>query len=179
MLSREQIAHYHTFGYLMLRQLFTPAAAERIYAIGVDLLGEDFVLDQTGCLRVVPGSHLGANPDLLALLRTRNDDPDFAPFGMRPDEIPSVALEIEPGDVVVFTECVLHGAFGGRPGRHQHAINFFSNPATAEQVAEVRGIHENTRFSVRPTERMMQSDRPRIRRMIARLLGLGFEPLKG
>ena len=259
MLTKEQIAHYHTFGFLMLRQLFSAEEAgvmkreaeeifeedrgcqpfsgdtteyvqpffdrrpylfsllddDRIYNIGVDLLGEDFVLDQTegrlrveptswhagepmksgldwikigfyldpltmdtGCLRVVPGSHLRNNPDLFEQLRAKNDAADFRPFGMRPEEIPCVPLEVEPGDIVVFTECVLHSSFGGRAGRHQHAISFFSNPTNEAQTREVRSIHEGTNFSVRPTRRMMNSDRPRVQRMISRLLEFGFEPLK-
>ena len=46
-------------------------------------------------------------------------------------------------------------------------------------MSEVKDMYERTNFSVRPTEKMMRSDRPRIQRMIARRLELGFEPLKG
>ena len=188
---------------------------DRIYGIGVDLLGPDFVLDQTegrlrvgptpwhgstarenglrfikigfyldaltretGCLRVLPGSHLPGTPDLLAPLRTRNDDPAFAPFGLAPAEVPCVALEVVPGDLVVFTEQVLHGAFGGRPGRHQHAVSFFSNPTTEAQIEELKEIYRTTNWSVRPTEDAIDCDRPRLRRMVARLVELGFESLK-
>ena len=188
---------------------------DRIYNIGVDLLGEDFVLDQTegrlrveptpwhagdlspsglhfvkiglyldsltresGCLRVIPGSHRLQKPDLFAPLRERSDEPGFRPFGAAPDEIPCVPLEVEPGDIVVFTECVLHGVFHGRPGRHQHAINFFNNPTTDAQIAELQGIYSRTNWSVRPTETLLKSDRPRIQRMISRLVELGFEPAK-
>ena len=195
--------------------LFSLLDDDRIHGIGVDLLGPDFVLDQTegrlrveptpwhagdrfhsglrwikigfypepltrdsGCLRVVPGSHIPCDPDPLSPLRQTGMDPDFRPFGLAPEEIPHVPLEVEPGDIVVFTECVLHGAFGGRPGRHQHAINFFSNPRTDAQVAEVRDIHDRTRWSVRPTEATLNSKRPRIRRMISRLVELGFEPCR-
>ena len=256
MLTAAQIAHYEAFGFVVLKQLFTPDEAaimkceaeeifaqarggrpfagtqteyvqpfferrpflfsllddDRIYNIGVDLLGEDFVLDQTegrlrveptpwhggglspsglhfvkigfyldpltresGCLRVIPGSHRLQKPDLFAPLRERSDEPGFRPFGTAPDEIPCVPLEVEPGDIVVFTECILHGAFHGRPGRHQHAINFFNNPTTAAQVAELQGIYSSTNWSVRPTEALLKSDRPRIQRMISRLVELGFE----
>ena len=133
---------------------------------------------ETGCLRVIPGSHIRHELDLLAPLRGRNEDPDFRPFGMAPDEIPCVALEVEPGDIVAFTECVLHGAFRGRPGRHQHAINFFNNPTTDAQVEELKELYGRTNWCVRPTEAMIKSDHPRIRRMIARLIELGFEPVK-
>ena len=130
---------------------------------------------ESGCLRVIPGSHRLQKPDLFAPLRQRSDEPDFRPFGTAPDEIPCVPLEVDPGDIVVFTECVLHGAFHGRPGRHQHAINFFNNPTTDAQIAELRGIYRRTNWSVRPTEALLKSERPRLQRMISRLVELGFE----
>ena len=73
----------------------------------------------TGCLRVIPGSHRVGERDPFAQLRKRKDDPGFRPLGLRPEEVPCVPLETEPGDVVVFHEDVVHAAaaFGGRPGR--------------------------------------------------------------
>ena len=194
--------------------LFSLLDDDRIHGIGVDLLGPDFVLDQTeGRLRVEPTAwHAGdpfpqrpaldqdrvlpRDPDPRQRLPARRPriahpvqsrirwrpcvrpawTPDYRPFGLPQEEIPHVPLEVEPGDIVVFTESVLHGAFGGRPGRHQHAINFFSNPRTDAQVAEVREVHDRTRWSVRPTEALLKSGRPRIRRMISKLVELGFEP---
>lgn len=185
---------------------------DRIYGLGEDILGPDFVLDgtegnlhvgdtpwhgsrgqyskvleikiafyvdfltrDTGCLRVVPGSHHDSEPDPYAILRPVHDDPDFRPFGLDPTEIPCVAIETEPGDVVVFTEDILHAAFGGATGRHQHAISFFRNPTTDEQVAYVRGMYERCRFSFHPSESYINSDRPRIRRMVSRLVEWGFD----
>ena len=258
MLTADQIDHFHTFGFLHLRQLFTadevatmkreaeeimsearegqpfdptrtqavqpfferrPFLAQivdddRIYSLGEDFLGPDFVLDgttgslrvgdtgwhgnrgqygtllqiniafyldpltrETGALRVVPGSHRPDEPDPWAILRSRNDDPGFRPFGVRPCEIPSVTLETQPGDVVVFTEDLLHAAFGGVPGRHQHAVSFFKNPQTDEEVAYVRNHYERCLFSFHPTESYINSDRPRVQRMVSRLVELGFETL--
>ena len=207
MLTPQQVAHFETFGFLVLRDVFTPEEMDtierecneimkevrggapfdgterqavqpfferrpftntlmdddRIYSIAEDLLGPDFVLDQsegnlhvgdtewhggtswgilpwikigfhlepltrdTGCLRVIPGSHLIGETDLYAPLTGRMEAGEV--FGMPQSEIPCVALECEPGDLIVFTENALHASFGGRPGRHQHAISFFNpNP---------------------------------------------------
>ena len=116
----------------------TPWHAGDVSGSGLGWIKIGFYLDpltrDTGCLRVVPGSHLRQDPDLFAPLRGRVDDPGFRPFGLPPEEIPCVPIEVEPGDIVVFTECVLHSAFAGLPGRHQHAISFFSNPKTDAQV---------------------------------------------
>ena len=260
MLTPGQIAHFETFGFLLLRQLFTPDEAaimkreaieifdevraskpftgekweqvqpfferrpfsamladdDRVYNIGVDLLGPDFFLNttegslhvgdtawhggpppenavrhvkiafyldpltrETGCLRLIPGSHHPRTPYPFEMLRDSKDaGPDFRPFGMLPSELPSVALECEPGDVVAFKENTLHASFGGAPGRHQHAINFVENPKTDEQMANIKAIAEKRTYSFRPARSYMNSDRPRIRRMVSRLVEWGREPLE-
>ena len=107
--------------------LFSLLDDDRIYDIGVDLCGPDFVLDQTegrlrveptawhagdpfpsglrwikigfypetltrdsGCLRVVPGTHIPRNPDPMAPLRRTGMDPGYRPFGLAQEEIPHV-----------------------------------------------------------------------------------------
>ena len=259
MLTPGQIAHFETFGFLVLRQLFTSEEAtrmrdeaedifeefraanyfdghmweavqpflerrpflstipadDRIYNIGVDLLGPDFILGgtegnlqmgdtpwhggvpkkdhpnhikiafypepltrETGCLRVVPGSHKVGSPDLLSVLRDRDYGAVFMPFGMAPSDVPSFAIESQPGDVVVFTENLLHGSFGGRDGRHQHALGFVANPKTKAEVASVRAKYESMKFSLHPSESNVSSDSPRIRRMVSQLVEWGFETSK-
>ena len=240
MLTSQQIAHFETFGFLVLRQLFnqeegaftgdapeqivpfferrpfmsTVADDDRIYNVAADLLGPDFVListagtlhvgdtswhsgvppwstntqakfnfylepvgRETGCLRVVPGSHHVGSPDLVAELRRQNDSDDFRPFGVAPSEVPSCAIESEPGDVVVFTENVAHASFGGQAGRHRHEIAFMADPKTESQVAVIREMYAKANYSLHPAESYVNSDRPRIRRMVSRLVEWGFEPL--
>jgi len=256
MLTLGQIAHFETFGFLVLKQLFTQEEAtimkreaedifeafrtdnafeghpweavqpfferkpflstipddDRIYKIGVELLGPDFLLAgtegnlqmgdtpwhggipkidhpshikiafypekltrETGCLRIVPGSHNVCSPDRLAVLRDRNYEADFRPFGIMPSDVPSFAIESRPGDVVVFTENVLHASFGGSDGRHQHAVNFMANPKTDTEVASVHAKYENAKYGLHPAESYVNSERPRIKRMVSRLVEWGFE----
>ena len=186
---------------------------DRIYEIGVDLLGPDFILGQTegrsragdtpwhggekyelgtvkinfytgeltkdtGALRFVPGSHKASDPDLYEVLRENNDDPDYWPFGMKPSEIPCYAAESRPGDLVIFTENTLHSSFGGRLGRYQNAINFMENPKTDEQVAHIKSLYKCWKYGLRPAESYVNSDRPRIRGMVSRLVEWGFETSK-
>ena len=133
----------------------------------------------TGSLRVVPGSHRRNSTDLLEPLRHGSSDPELMPFGFRQSEIPSVALELEPGDIAVFTENILHAAFGGHDGRHQHAINFMENPTTEAKERDVRDLYEAANYSLRPSESYVNSDNPRIRRLVAKNLELGFDIMKG
>ena len=133
----------------------------------------------TGSLRVVPGSHRRNSPDLLEPLRHGSDNPELKPFGLQQSEIPSVALGLQQGDLAVFTEHILHAAFGGHDGRHQHAINFMENPTTESKEREVRAFYEVSRYSLRPSESYVNSDNPRIRRMVAKNLELGFDIMKG
>lgn len=261
MLTAGQIAHYETFGFLVLRQLFTPEEAavmrteaediftedrdgapfegldtqfvqpffhrrpflsrvvedDRIYNVGVDLLGADFLLGgtegrlrvgatpwhagreepsgvrhvkfglyldtltkDTGCLRVIPGTQVLGSPDLFDPMRdTRDDEDSFRPFGLSSPDVPCVPLETNPGDVVVFTESVLHGSFEGEPGRHQHAFSFFSNPSNEVELEHVFATYRKTKFSLRPPESFVNSDSPRIRRMVSRMVEWGFDTVKG
>ena len=214
MLTAEQKQHYETFGFLVLRQLFTqqeidvirresdeilrenrqgkPFPGEkrqamipffelsprlqwlieddRIYALGEGLLGPDFILNategnlhvgdtrwhgggpevepvphikialylepntkETGALRFIPGSHKPEFRKLLQPLTAQNEDPTVRPLGVSGPGTPSFAIESQPGDVVIFPETLWHAAFGGLPGRSQHAINFMANPLTDEE----------------------------------------------
>lgn len=260
MLTTEQVAHFQTFGFLVLRKHFTeneisvmkreaeeiydedrdgkPFGGEetqyiqpfferkpylstlvdddRLYSIGEDLLGPDFVListegrlrvgptawhgmvpkedalrtvkiniypdpltRDTGCLRVIPGSHHMASPDMYEPLRALNYRADFRPFGFTPAEVPCVPLEVVPGDVVLFQEYVLHSSFGGGyEGRHQLSTSFYANPTTVEEIKEITDLYSVAKWSAHPSESYLNSEKPRIRRMVSRLVELGFEPLK-
>lgn len=135
----------------------------------------DSATKDTGCLRVIPGSHRHGSPDHFEVLRPRTYDPDFRPFGLAPTDVPCWPLETEPGDVLVFTERLLHGSFGGRPGRHQLAVSFVAHPTTDDQLKQMLAFYAKTKYSYRPAKSYVNSDRPRIRRMVSKLVELGFD----
>lgn len=188
---------------------------DRIYGIGEDLLGPDFVLDgteghrhvgdthwhggqgkkpivhiikiafyldpltkDTGALRLIPGSHTPAFGAKLKEYQGFSHNPDVLPFGIPHEEIPCVAFEPQVGDVAVFTEPCYHASYGGYPGRYQLAVNFFENPTTKEQVEDLWMQYERAHWSFRPLRSHVESDDPRRRRMVARLLELGHETLE-
>ena len=90
-----------------------------------------------------------------------------------------MAMELESGDLAVFTEETLHAAYGGHNGRHQHAISFTENPDTKSKEQDVRDFYKVSTYSLRPSESYVNSDSPRIRRLVAKNLELGFEVMKG
>ena len=136
------------------------------------------LVSSNGCLRIIPGTHRIGNPDLFKDLRTTNKNPKYSPFGLSPSEIPCVALESNPGDVLVFTEKVIHGSFGGSSKRLQICASFFANPTTEEQTSEIISEYKKTKYSLRPSESYIKSDNRRIRRMVSKLVELGFETSK-
>jgi len=49
-------------------------------------------------------------------------------FGLEPSDVPSYAIESEPGDVVFFSHQMWHSSFGGKSGRRMFTLNFRSAP---------------------------------------------------
>ena len=261
MLTADQKAHFDAFGFLMLRQLFSPEEIEeireatvevirqqggeealsgdryalmgfmerhprlyglvdddRIHEIPETLLGPDFYLSSTdghmrsgdtpwhgrkveddentygekgnckvamyfdtlnednGALRVIPGSHRRPFADHLGPLWLQEEDPGHEAFGTAATDVPCVVLDTQPGDVVVFTESVYHASFGGQ-ARLQLTAQFGPNPTTDEEVRVLREMHDRFNWFLHPAESYINSDRPRIRRMVSRLVELGFTPL--
>ena len=130
----------------------------------------------TGSLRIIPGSH---RPEFGGLLKEVQEpgDADRLLFGVPQRDLACVAVESEPGDLVVFTENVHHASFGGRPGRQQHAISFMANPRTEDEVAFLRDLHSRMKYACHPPESYISSDNPRLRRMVEPMVELGFETL--
>jgi hypothetical protein len=88
----------------------------RITSVGVVTYFEPLHA-RTGALRIVPGSHI---------------DPE-QPIPERAIER-SVALETEPGDVIVFDEHLIHGSIGGRR-RRQWRVDFLVDPRDDDELA--------------------------------------------
>jgi len=261
MFSSEQLSHFETFGYVVRRQLFSPAEMaeitaefdatveaerqgeafageirqavsgwversprmrqlvedDRIYEPLAQLLGPDFIwrasdgnlyvgdtawhrdgadvevgftrikvvfyLDpvgrDTGCLRVIPGSHRppfhdelrklnywrkkqvieegrSTQAELDQFIEEMNISKDEPLFGVDSQDVPAVPLESEPGDVVFFTQYLYHSSFGGRSGRRMFSMSFAVNPSTDEQVellCKHQEIMDQSRLVTQHTQR--------------------------
>ncbi len=76
---------------------------------------------ETGCLRVIPGSHRlgeGYSEVLESEVRESEDR-----WGISGEKVPATALETVPGDILVFKHNLKHAAFGGSARRRMFTIN--------------------------------------------------------
>jgi hypothetical protein len=90
-----------------------------------------------GCLRLIPGSHR-IKDEFAGLLNLQMDDPR-GNFGMDGRDIPAIALETAPGDVLVFNHNTKHAAFGGGVRRRMFTMNC-SEQYPDELIPELREL---------------------------------------
>lgn len=142
----------------------------------------DPVAKETGCLRVIPGSHQPPLHEHLKPLLERRGDATWAPFAVRPAEVPCFPLESQPGDVVMFNQNLWHAAFGGRTGRRMFTLNFAAQPIKPGHIDYLQRVYQSNLKNVQQmqytqtgriyTDEFLHSDRPRIQGMVGKLLEL-------
>ena len=130
-------------------------------AFYLDPVGPD-----TGCLRVIPGSHLPPlHREMGRLLdEDRNpiaEVPDSGrmPFGVASSELPSESIPTDPGDAIFFNQNLWHGTFGGSVGRRQFSVTFYAEPTTDPHIAYLKQVcrgdlEEIKRFQRTQTDRL-------------------------
>jgi len=90
---------------------------------------------ETGALRVIPGSHL--LPDSYAQ-GARNAQQSEQLYGIPQSQIPCVALDSMPGDVVIFNHNTMHASFGGGNRRRMFTMNLGRRAETPEQFEDLK-----------------------------------------
>lgn len=99
----------------------------------------DPVTRDTGALRVIPGSH-----------RMKGDHANWAArraiqsqelWGIKMEDVPCVALESNPGDVVMFDHNLMHASFGGSGWRRMFTINVCAHCENPEEIQEMRNFN--------------------------------------
>ena len=81
----------------------------------------DPVKRDSGCLRLIPGSHRLEDTFSSRLHEVIKESTDA--WGIEAQDVPSLAVETEPGDVVVFMHSIKHASFGGGRRRRMFTIN--------------------------------------------------------
>ena len=57
-----------------------------------------------------------------------------------------------------------------------NAINFTKNPTTSEERTYLKNTYENWLYSLHPASKLVSSKRPRLRKLVAPLVEMGFGP---
>jgi len=126
----------------------------------------DPVTRDTGSLRVIPGSHIPEYQQKLVALKDQFDDPSKTPFGVSGSDVPAVALDSQPGDMVFFSEDLWHSSFGGRAGRRMFTLIYYGNPDTDEKREYIRQSQKGTKAMFHPHDNFVKSERSRVREMV-------------
>ena len=86
----------------------------------------DEVMRDSGCLRVIPGSHKIGDTFETLLKETIITESlkETLALGVHASEVPSFALECKPGDLVCFDRRIKHASFGGGTHRRMFTIIF-------------------------------------------------------
>ncbi|MEZ4727380.1 MAG: phytanoyl-CoA dioxygenase family protein [Caldilineaceae bacterium] len=104
----------------------------QLFAVKVAFYLDPLTRD-SGCLRVIPGSH---RPDHYIRAEKINVNDSQQLFGVPPSEFPgNVALETQPGDVLIFNHDLYHAAFGGNQRRRMFTMNCIRHAKTPEDLA--------------------------------------------
>ena len=141
----------------------------------------DPIGSETGCLRVIPGSHQKPYHDAIMPQMT---DRKSNPFGVSMEALPAVPLETEPGDVIFFDQNTWHASVGGGTGRRQMTLNFANEPTAEPHIEYLKWTYQgafehmkkwsHTQRDHLHSDELLNSNRPRIRKMMAKKLELGL-----
>ncbi|MBI2503124.1 MAG: phytanoyl-CoA dioxygenase family protein [Candidatus Latescibacteria bacterium] len=145
----------------------------------------DPVREDSGCLRVIPGSHREPLWTSVFELFHRVQRPPVYPFGLAGDQMPSYPLVSEPGDMVVFNQRLWHASYGGSRHRRMCTLNFSTRPTEEVHFDELRRNHESVLEWMRTKNPFGPADRvydpaflagggPRRQSMLRPLKELGF-----
>lgn len=89
----------------------------------------------TGCLRVVPGSH---STDTFSEVMSQTVGDSMKHWGIEPSAVPAVALETQPGDVILMVSSLHHASFGGSGRRRRMGLNFCKRCETETELRELK-----------------------------------------
>ena len=131
---------------------------------------------ETGCLRVIPGSHKLPYHEALK---------PYGKFGLADAEMPCWPIETRPGDVIFADMNTWHATCGGATGRRHLAVNFAPAPKTDADVEMLVNNHRGVLKNIEDlqysqpgrvfTDEFLHSDNPRIKSLTARWVEMGFQ----
>jgi hypothetical protein len=103
----------------------------------------DPVSANTGCLRVIPGTHKTDIKNWDAR-KARNSQ---ELWGIAQNQVPSIPLESNPGDVVAFNHNLMHASFGGNTRRRMFTLNCSQRARNQEEIEDLeKYVSSHARF---------------------------------
>ena len=90
----------------------------------------------SGSLRVIPGTHIIDFKGWEA----RNAREAEELWGIDQEQVPHVALETQPGDIVAFNHNLMHASFGGDAYRRMFTINCCSHCTTDAEIEDLEAF---------------------------------------
>jgi hypothetical protein len=109
----------------------------------------DPVAPETGCLRVIPGSHkvgdvFAESLEVAAPNSKSNVIEDT--WAIHGSQLPAFALPVKPGDLLMFNHATKHASFGGGIRRRMFTINLEQRHADEDLQAIRDDLAGNSRF---------------------------------
>ncbi len=147
----------------------------------------DPLMKDTGCLRVIPGSHRSPLHDALKKLADREGPADRPTprIDVPGTEVPSFPLESKPGDIFFLNMNLWHASFGGKPGRRHLALNFTPEPTHPEHIAMLKKDYQGVLNLMKQVQHgqpgrvfsdaFLQSDNQRIQQLVSTWVELGLK----
>ena len=107
----------------------------------------DPLTHDSGCLRVIPGSHRVGDSFADSLEEQLREGADT--MGVHGRDVPALALETVPGDLLMFDVCIKHASFGGSTRRGmfivlQERYREEHLPQLRETISEMAGTKAGT-----------------------------------
>ncbi len=124
----------------------------------------------TGCLRVIPGSHRPGDKYADAVQAQIRQSEEL--WGVHGRDLPAVALETQPGDLLLFHHNLKHASFGGDARRRMFTINL-TQRYREEDLQELRDmIGGESRFWIERLhgEKMVRTAGPERMRHLEQIL---------
>jgi hypothetical protein len=129
----------------------------------------------TGCLRLIPGTHREDGAEAFEAIWRTGLDPDDMRYGVSGPELPCAILDSQPGDVVFFSQGMCHASFGGKAGRRMLAMSSLAKPSRDEHVEFLKRVYSRSIWALHPADTWADHDDPKIRGMVQPMIDLGFE----
>ena len=158
---------------------FQPAdTPETVHMTSKTVMYFDSLNQHNGSLLVIPGTHRFPMGKNIQIPYSADKDFFLEEYGVSSEEMPCISLDTEPGDIIVFSERTYHASFGSTKGRLQISAEYGANPSNNEQISAIKKDYNDLKFSFHPVDSYVNNENPRIRRMVSKLIELGFPPTK-